>query len=133
MMQRITVRPGIAAKTEPMKTPRLIQMKFSTVNSIFIAGMIYWSIFCSSFLKFYVQTETECRPDEHGHSDGDRIVGPFFAAEIDKERNGAENCSQNKQIRDPADEISDKKDRQDHECLHLSQKIKGADLDRLFF
>ena len=55
---------------------------------------------------------------------GDRIVGPFFAAEIDKERNGAENCSQNKQIRDPADEISDKKDRQDHECFTSVRRLK---------
>ena len=30
MMQRITVRPGIAAKTEPMKTPRLILARKGT-------------------------------------------------------------------------------------------------------
>ena len=48
MMQRMTLRPGMAANTQPMKTPRLIQMMFSRVKSSPEAGPIKSNkpIFC---------------------------------------------------------------------------------------
>ena len=42
---RMTVKPGIAEKIAPIKTPRLIQIIFSRVKSSPIAGPTYSIIF----------------------------------------------------------------------------------------
>ena len=44
MTHRMTLRPGMAAKTEPMNTPMLIHKMFSSVNSRPVAGIICCSI-----------------------------------------------------------------------------------------
>ena len=48
MMQRITLNPGMAANTQPIKTPRFIQMISSRVKSSPEAGPIKSNkpIFC---------------------------------------------------------------------------------------
>ena len=57
-MQSMTVRPGIAEKKAPIKTPRFAQRMFSKVNRSPIAGTIY-SIIATHTGSF----STVCRDD----------------------------------------------------------------------
>ena len=49
MMHKMTDRPGIAAKTLPMNTPRLIQIRFSMVSRFCRAGTMNSSMSFPSY------------------------------------------------------------------------------------